>query len=211
MSDQIVRTPVTDGCYIGLDMSLTGSGFCRKENGEIIFETIKTTPKTAANDLARYRYITNEAMRRIPMNTKLICIEDVFTATAKFQIGASVVLHQLAAVVRMALYEKGLPFYIVAAMSLKKHILGKGSGQKSLVIREVYKKYGIDTTDDNQADAIVLAHLAEHLYSAMNGIPYKATKAQDEVVFKLIQTKGERGYNLKVRTERPHYNIPGVD
>ena len=42
---------------------------------------------------------------------------------------------------------------------LKKFVTGKGNSEKSMVIKEVYKRFGIDTNDDNTADAVVLGHI----------------------------------------------------
>src|SRR3989304_610693 len=65
-------------CFVGLDMSLTGTGFFKKRGSVVTMETIKTTPKTCANDLARLRHITDEVMRRIPQDVKMGCIADFF-------------------------------------------------------------------------------------------------------------------------------------
>lgn len=182
-------------CVIGLDLSLTGTGFCKLSDGKIEAETIKTTPKTCPNDLARLRHICNEIMRRVPVlqDVEMVCVEDFFTPQNPFQIGAAINLAMLGATVRLALYEAGYPFYVVSPGQIKKYITGKGVGQKSIVIREVYKKYGLDVKDDNQADACVLAHIANDLAwwpMRSEGI----AKYQVEVLEKII-------------ADRPRYNV----
>jgi crossover junction endodeoxyribonuclease RuvC len=92
----------------------------------------------------------------------------------------------------MALYEAGMPFYVVSPGQIKKFATGKGVGQKSIVVREVYKRWGIDTKDDNQADACVLAYIAESILH----LSMDAPKYQIEVV-------------QKITNERPCYNIVG--
>jgi len=72
---------------------------------------------------------------------------------------------------------------------LKKFATGKGTGQKSIVVREVFKRWGIDCKDDNQADACVLAHLAEGLCMDKGHL----LAFQQEVAD-------------KIEKERPHYN-----
>jgi crossover junction endodeoxyribonuclease RuvC len=176
----------------GLDLSLASTGFALKYDNAISLETIKTTPQTCANDLARLRYICSEIMRRIPKNVGMVCVEDFFTPQNPFQIGAAIGLAMLGATVRMALYEAGMPFYVVSPGQIKKFATGKGVGQKSIVVREVYKRWGIDAKDDNQADACVLAYFAESILC----LPSDAPKYQIEVVQKVID-------------ERPCYNIAG--
>jgi crossover junction endodeoxyribonuclease RuvC len=156
--------------FVGLDLSLTSTGFALKDE-KIKLETIKTTPKTAKNDLARLLYIRDKLMSMIPEDTKLICIENFFIPFNKAQINAAKDLIMLGTVMRMTLMEKGFPFYIVANTQLKKYATGKGNGgPKGIVIREVYKKWDIDAKDDNQADACVLSYMAEALYERPDGL-----------------------------------------
>lgn len=192
------RTPV-EPVFVGLDMSLSSTGFCRKQGRNITIETIKTNPRTCDNDLARLRFIANECMKRIPAGTAMVCIEDYFTPANKGQIGSAIKLVGLGTVMRLALYEAGLPFYVVAPGQLKKFATGKGTGQKSIVVREVYKKWGIDAKDDNQADACVLAHMAEAISCV--------TDPDSCIVTSVEMPKYQLDTAKKVADERAHYNV----
>lgn len=182
----------TERIVVGLDMSLTGTGFCMKTGSVIAVETIKTTPQTCSDDLARLKFICAEVMKRIPAGTAMICIEDFFTPSNAMQIGSAIKLAMLGATIRLALYDAHLPFYVVAPSQIKKFCTGSGAAQKSIIVREVFKRWGLDCKDDNQADACTLAHIAEQLCF----LPDDAPKYQVEVV-------------KKVTNERPCYNIPG--
>lgn len=182
--------------FIGLDMSLSATGFCRKQGKDMLIETIKTNPRTCVNDLARLRYISDKCMERIPKDTSMICMEDYFVG--RFA-ASGLKLAALGAVIRLALYETGLPFFIITPSQLKKYITGKGNSPKSMVIKEVYKKWKIDCKDDNQADATVLAHVSEAVFCNLHPdsslvLPYKMLKYQTDTLKKVID-------------ERPHYNI----
>lgn len=187
----IEKTPVKDLAYVGLDISLTGTGFFLKRGTEIEIKTIKTTPNTAPNDLERLRSIRQSIMELIPAGTAMICVEDFFVPRRASQMGAAKGLIMAGTLIRVALLEKGLPFYTVAPTQLKKFITGKGNSPKSLVVREVYKKLGIDAGDDNQADACVLAHMAEAIHKNQG---VGMLKYQEETIAKIID-------------ERPNYNI----
>lgn len=177
---------------VGLDMSLTGTGFCIKQGSKITVETIKTDTKTCVDDLARLKHIVGEVMKRIPQGTAMICIEDFFTPANAFQIGSAIKLAMLGAAIRLALYDAKHPFYIIAPSQVKKYVTGSGAAQKSIIVREVFKRYGLEVKDDNQADACAMAHLADSVCF----LPEDAPKYQVEVVKKVIN-------------ERPCYNIPG--
>jgi len=177
---------------VGLDMSLSSTGFCIKRGEEITIETIKTTPRTCNNDLDRLEHIVNEIMARIPDDVRLICIEDYYVPQSRAQFGAAINLVSLGTLMRIALYNKGCPFYVPTASQLKKFATGKGNVQKNIVLREVYKRWGVDAKDDNQADACTLAYMAESILLQDDTLP----KFQVDTI-------------KKVMAERPSYNIGG--
>jgi Holliday junction resolvasome RuvABC endonuclease subunit len=176
--------------YVGLDLSLTGTGVCVRGD-ELKVETIKTVPKNFDNDLDRMLFIVKSIMGKIPSNVKLICVEDFFTPAKSFQIGAAISLAMLGALVRAEMYKAGLPFVVISPNQLKKYVTGKGSGQKSLILRETYKRWNVDAKDDNQADAVVLSYIAEGL---IEGVKEDTPKFQEEVI-------------RTVRKDRPRYNV----
>jgi crossover junction endodeoxyribonuclease RuvC len=164
---EIKRTPL-EPVFVGLDLSLTGTGVSVKQGGSITLDTIKTTPRTCTNDLARLRHIADECMKRIPKDVQMICVEDYFVPLNKAQIGSSMKLVALGTIVRMALFEAGYPFFIVSPGQLKKFITGKGNAQKSMIIKEVYNKWDIECNDDNHAEASVHSHMAEQIECLIN-------------------------------------------
>jgi Holliday junction resolvasome RuvABC endonuclease subunit len=76
---------------------------------------------------------------------------------------------ELGGVVRMTLWEAFSQAYpnakqpfVVAPTSLKKYVAGKGAGvSKSQMMLQVYKKWGVEYTDDNGADSYGLAKIAQ--------------------------------------------------
>jgi len=189
-----VKSPVREASYVGIDLSLTSTGFCYKCGTELAMKTIKTTPKTAENDLERLRYIRKQVMGSIPFNTVMVCIEDFFVPHRPGQINAAKGLIMAGTLVRIAMLEHGLPFYVISPGQLKKFATGKGNGPKGLVIREIYKRWGVNAKDDNQADACVLAHIAETIDQLRRGADVELPKYQQDTI-------------TKVREERPRYNV----
>ena len=180
--------------FIGLDMSLSSTGFCLKDSLHMTMDTIRTKPDSFTNDLDRLKHIAAETMKRIPKDVTMICMEDFFTPFSGGTVGAAISLAMLGTLVRMNIYEAGRPFYLISASQLKKYATGKGNSQKSIVICEVYKRWGVDCKDDNQADACVLAFMAEAIYDSVHGQDVShLTQFQAEVISKVI-------------ADRPHYN-----
>lgn len=72
---------------------------------------------------------------------------------------------ELGAVVKLACFETldgfhGKYPYIIPPTVLKKYITGKGTGvQKNQILLNVFKKWGVEFTDDNAADSYGIAHL----------------------------------------------------
>jgi len=177
--------------FVGLDLSLTSTGFCLRRGTVLTIETVKTDPKHFEVDLLRLAHIRDCLLSKIPADVKMICVEDFFTPANAMQIGSAIKLAMLGTAVRMALYEKGYRLVVVAPGHMKKCGTGKGVGEKSHKLREVYKRWNIDAKDDNQADAAVLAYIAEGIHV---GVLDDTPKFQAEVI-------------RTVRKERPRYNV----
>lgn len=188
---------MSDLTVVGLDMSYTATGFCLKRGNDITIETIKTTTKTAPDELARIRHIYSEVMKRIPKDTDMVCIEDFYTPASRAQMGSAIRLVMLGAAMRLALYHAGFKFYIPAASQIKKFATGKGNCDKSIVVREVFKRWGIEAKDDNQADASAMAYMAQAIAECMA----EKDMTDDWAKFQIDVVK-------KVVKERPCFNIP---
>lgn len=59
---------------------------------------------------------------------------------------------------KRVLYRRSIPWVELSPNGLKKFCTGKGSGDKNVIMVEAYKRFGIETADDNQCDAAVLAY-----------------------------------------------------
>jgi len=70
---------------------------------------------------------------------------------------------ELGAAVKMTLWDWTLHPTIVPPTSLKKFTTGAGNAGKNEMLLAVYKKWGFEFKDDNEADAFALARLAESI------------------------------------------------
>jgi Holliday junction resolvasome RuvABC endonuclease subunit len=94
---------------------------------------------------------------------------------------AKSVLAELNGIIKFWLWRRKIDYVLVAPTTLKKFILGKGKGDKSFIVREVYKTYGLDAGTDDEADACVLAHIG----ACLIGAEEPRNQAQREVLSRL--------------------------
>lgn len=166
---------------VGIDTSYTGTGFAIRTNDGITFKTIVTKPedwKGDKDETDRINYIRDEILKSIPPNAEVM-IEDVFIGGGKMA-GASLRLSLLAGSVRSALRDKNIPFTTVPPTAVKKFITGKGQADKELIMMLVFKKYGVETTNNNEADSVVMACMKFENYQIEEKIkkPKKTKKEQ---------------------------------
>jgi len=185
MSKNDIKHPVHS--YCGLDLSLTSTGFCSLTGDKVIVETIKSKPKDFKDDIERLDFIMKEIGKRVGSDYSLIAIEDYFMPYRRHQIGAAIKLVSLQSLVRHRIWADGLPFVIVSPGQIKKFATGNGRSDKSLVVREVYRRWGVEADDDNQADACVLSRLARALWLEKIGEEQELLKFQRDVVEKALK------------------------
>jgi Holliday junction resolvasome RuvABC endonuclease subunit len=164
---------------IGLDLSLSGTGICIMEDFDIIFQQlVSTSPqkeKTGKmiikkgkeveetvvvefDDMRRIYYIRSQILKAIADHIPIhygaiegpaLGVQDKTTSIHT--------LGKLAGVVEYLLkFELEIPYYLVSPSTLKKHTTGRGIGKKEMMLKEVYKKYGLDFNDNNLCDAFCL-------------------------------------------------------
>ncbi len=181
---------------VGLDLSLTATGFAIKKGNKVEWETLKTSPKKHPNYVRRYRHIATEILRRIPKNCSMIFLEDYFMPDRKERIQAAMRLVALSSVVRHELLNAGYPFMTASPTQLKKFIRGKGAGNKKVMMRWVEKRWGIKTADDNQSDAVGLAYSAELLYLMLSGMDYSHYEGfQVDLINKIFIERERTNFN----------------
>lgn len=157
---------------IGLDLSLTSTGVAN-ENGQ-------RTLKAQTTGMKRLVKLRDEALRSAHMPTQrfdqfgcfkgfchdhvdLVVIEGYSMGTAR-QSSHAHGLGELGGVVRLALFEAGIPYVDIAPASLKKYATGKGNASKDLVYGEAIRRLGYTGQSNDEADAMWLRAMALDAY-----------------------------------------------
>lgn len=81
-------------------------------------------------------------------------------------------LAEIGGIVRWQIMKNyGVSPLFVGPMTLKKFLTGSGKSEKDIMLKEVYKRYGVDVDDNNMADAFVLAKIGHAIITGCEGLP----------------------------------------
>lgn len=174
---------------IGVDLSLTATGICGRGGPSTISPLKGMTGMERLNwmqAVIRGCILSPEATEEEHRQT-LVVFEGLSYGSndpsAQERAG-------LAYLLRHALYMRGVPYLLVPPTSLKKFVTGKGNAEKSLMLLEVYKRFGVSPANDNEADAVGLYYIG----LAYAGQWEPTTDAQREV---LATLRGEKPKKAK--------------
>lgn len=159
-------TPFHRNVFIGLDMSLSSTGFCavnlpakagshRLHNHSIL--NMGTIDPGNLSGPARLEHIFN---RLAPLLEEL---KPVLVAIEGYAHGASFQAHALGEVggmARLLLWKLGVPYVEVQPTTLKMWLTGKGKATKPQIRKAILAKWGRDIKDNNQGDAFGLSCVA---------------------------------------------------
>jgi Holliday junction resolvasome RuvABC endonuclease subunit len=143
--------------YVGIDQSYSGFAICVLR-GDNHWTTVYKSDKRG---IARLRDIQAHVMDILVQFE----IKDVAMEGYAFGSQMANMLGELGGMVKLTLFDFGIYPLIVPPTNLKKYVTGKGNGvPKSQMLLYVYKKWGVEFTDDNAADAYSLARLVAGMH-----------------------------------------------
>jgi len=176
-----------------LEKKKYGTGIILLKDGKIEKQVFLPTPSTDSI-YKRVKTIQNTIRAQCEEMPDLFVIEGVSFASSgqtALQMG-----YLQFSIREHILYVLGQGFIDVSPLQLKKFALGKGSGDKNLILKEVYKRWGYDTDNDNLADAFVLAKTGE---AYLNYPDVKLPDFQLEVIQVLKGDKPAKKTRKKVK------------
>lgn len=147
---------------IGLDLSLTRTGYVLPDGTTSVI----VPPKGAERGMPRLRWIRDSILSRARMSrVDLVVIEGY--AMGMGREAHNHAMGELGGVVRLSLFEAGISFVDVPPAVLKKYATGKGNANKELVLVEAVKRLGFQGSDNNEADALWLWHMAHDRFDGV--------------------------------------------
>ena len=166
MSTKVFDNGLTrkDNVYIGIDQSLTGFGLTALSSVDPKqYQTwVYKSPYFGIERLVDIKGWIGDTLDYVQeLNAEII---DVAIEGSVLQSPAALKLGELAAIVKLELYERDKIFPLqVSPMTLKKFAAGKGNAKKQEMLMQMYKRWGVEFSDDNAADSYALARLVSGL------------------------------------------------
>lgn len=145
--------PVSFKNILGLDLSLTSTGYCH--NGEPDVIRVKTVGDERLRDISSALY----AIRK-KLQIDLVVLEGYSFASVFSRAHA---IGELGGVVRLDLFMSGIPYVVVSPKSRAKFATGKGNANKADVMHAISEKANLDLSGpgaDDKCDAWVLEQMA---------------------------------------------------
>jgi len=159
---------IRNGIFVGVDQSLTDTGLVAlNQAGEYIdHASIETSPsRRPMGEIERLLSIWKSVHEFVADHAGEhevgICQEDFAYSQAQKMAD----LGGLGWLLRIMFSRTPWNFCVAPIASLKRTATGKGVANKAAIILNVYKRWGFETTNDNVADAYVLARIAWAHYS----------------------------------------------
>ena len=144
--------------YIGIDQSYSGFAITSL-NEEGFYTTVYKSDLRGIDRLADIRDHLRFALEQCD-------IRDVAMEGYAFGSQMANMLGELGGMVKLELRDMARYPLIVPPTTLKKYATGKGQGvPKSQIMLQVFKKWGVEFSDDNAADSYVLARIVAGLHT----------------------------------------------
>lgn len=174
---------------VGIDPSLTGTGIIVLRNGELGKAlTTKNEPKLGTIERVRriYEQINNviENLSTCYVNAyigdkrmirweppSLIVIEGFsYGSKGRGVFDIAYLGWRIREELERYRTEDDIPWLEVSPSQVKQFATGKGNANKEIVLQQVYKRWGVELTNNNQADAYVLAQIGRAYLSEMDNL-----------------------------------------
>lgn len=174
---------------VGIDPSLTGTGIIVLRNGELGKAlTTKNEPKLGTIERVRriYEQINNviENLSTCYVNAyigdkrmirweppSLIVIEGFsYGSKGRGVFDIAYLGWRIREELERYRTEDDIPWLEVSPSQVKQFATGKGNANKEIVLQQVYKRWGVELTDNNQADAYVLAQIGRAYLGEVDGL-----------------------------------------
>lgn len=153
---------------VGIDQSLTGFAVTAldMEYPKNYLTWVYKSPYFGVERLADIRQFLFDTLDYLCEDNG---IDDVAMEGTVLASHSALVLGELSALVKLTIYDyfdDGTRFpLMVPPMTLKKYAAGKGNAKKQEMLLQMYKRWGVEFSDDNAADSYALARLVAGIHT----------------------------------------------
>lgn len=163
---------------LSFDLSLVATGFALGDGGRVVQHGLIPGKH---DEVRRLRHNRDRVCEKIEaVKPDLVVFEDLAQSR---NMSFAKEIAGMTYMIRAELDADDVPYVVVSPTSLKKFVVGtagsaKNKVTKELVIKEIYKRFSVDVSDNNQADAVGLCFIG----MALLGDWPPQIKPQEEVL-----------------------------
>jgi crossover junction endodeoxyribonuclease RuvC len=140
---------------LGLDLSLTGTGVALATGSTCTL----STQLRGVERLRQLRSVIRDFVETPDGNVDVVAIEGYSMGTAR-QSSHAHALGELGGVIRLMLWDLGVPFVEIPPASAKRYATGKGNANKNEMLLAAAKRLGYEGSSNDEADALWLRMMA---------------------------------------------------
>lgn len=178
-TDRATSFPLAPCNILGIDPSLTSSGLCHLYDGRV--STGRLVPSRKGVERLEEFDVALAALATLP---SLAVVEGYSFGSRDSHSHA---LGELGGLIRLKLYKANVPYLIVPPTKLKKFVSGKGQVEKPVIMKELFKRWGIDLDQNDEADGTALGLFGAY-YLGLPGLP--GLTAEQKEALKVGVAKG---------------------
>lgn len=164
---------------VGIDISTKTGVYVAEYTAEGVKQLYVTTwvHKPEDRPIDRAKRYAEDVLELLKLYTPDLILIEGYAMGVK---GLSTAIIEVSALIKYALSAKGFDWIEIPPSNLKMFVYNKGNGSKGLMIKEVFKRFDVDVTDDNQADAAALCYMGCNLLG-MDNVPQAHLRAWDKI------------------------------
>ncbi len=140
---------------LALDLSLTATGWAAPGASGVL-----SPPSGVVRGLERLIWIRDRVLGLVNDHGADVAVLEGYSFGQARGTSQRHSAGELGGIVRVALFEAGIPVVEVAPASLKKYATGKGNAPKEAVLAAAIRRLGFEGHDHNESDALWLLHMA---------------------------------------------------
>lgn len=166
-----MNKPLKKHILLGLDISLTETGYYKEWPSGSTFGVIKTTSKM---DMDERIWIIANGIYGLIQGCKLVCIEGLAFAAKG---NATKDLAGVNRIARFLCYNAGVHYMVVTPSQLKSYVdvKGKGPALKKAVKEQVKDIWGEEFRNHNVAEAFIACQMAKHVVTKKSATTWQAS------------------------------------
>ena len=178
---------------IAVDPSLTGTGICVVHKGKFFVALLGDKGKRG---LERLTYLAGQFARLVAALPGYDLIIEGYAMGARDSHSHS--LGEVGGAYKMAAFSSRRRVITPSPNTIKKFATGKGNAPKEIVMKELFKRWGIDVDSNNLADAVAIALFFGYGWHIQQGLAVSLPALNTEAITTAIKDKTLEGQGMTV-------------